>query len=336
MSWWLRVTRVRESRGVRMSIATALCAAAIAVCLVQAAPAVAVPHRHAGRPTRGVDVSAFQHHGVPINWRLLARRGIRFVAIKVSEGTYYTNPYYRGDARAAAAAGLAVMPYVFANPRRAGGAAQASFGVRVARYRRGRAILPLGVDLENDPYPVAGRQSDCYGVRPRQMVAWVAAFVTRTEALTGKPPIIYTTAAWWRECTDNTGRFRRDPLWVAAYDTPVPGVPSPWKQWTFWQYSNEARIAGVGVTDVDYFHPTAALPTLRGDITRHVTRRKRAHKRTPPHHAKPHPVAHPPRHAPLPKPPPKRPPAPPPSPPPAPQVRTWWVPPYAIPSQIRP
>jgi lysozyme len=312
-----------------MSIAAALCAAAIAVCLVRGAPAVAAPHRHAGGPARGLDVSAFQHHGKPINWRLLARRGIRFVAIKVSEGTYYTNTYYRTDARAAAAAGLAVMPYVFANPRRSGGAAQASFGVRVARYRRGRAILPLGVDLENDPYTVAGHPTDCYGLRPRQMVAWVAAFVARTQALTGKPPVIYTTAAWWRECTDNTGRFRRDPLWVAAYDTRVPGVPSPWKQWTFWQYSDQARITGVGLTDVDYFHPTAALPTLRGVVTRHATRRKRARKRTPPHHTAPHPVTVPPHHSP---PPPKRPPVPPHTP----QVRTWWVPPYAVLNQIRP
>jgi lysozyme len=330
-----------------MSIAAALCAAAIAVWLVQAAPAVAAPHRHAGGPARGLDVSAFQHDGGPINWRLLARRGIRFVAIKVSEGTYYTNPYYRADARAAGAAGLAVLPYVFANPRRSGGAAQASFGVRAARYR-GRAGL-LGVDLENDPYAVAGHPADCYGQPVRRMVAWVAAFVTKTEALTGKPPVIYTTAAWWRECTGNTGRFRRDPLWVAAYDTRVPGVPSPWKQWTFWQYSDEARIAGVGVTDVDYFHPTAALPTLRGVAARHPGRRKRAHKRTPAHHAKrhsshpPRPVARPPRpvthptrpvtHPPRPAP---RPPTPRPTPPPTPQVRTWWVPPYVAASQIRP
>lgn len=298
-----------------MSIAATLCVAAIAVWLVQAAPAVAVPHGRAFGPARGLDVSAFQHDGGRIHWRELARRGIRFVAIKVSEGTYYTNPYYRADARAAAAAGLAVLPYVFANPRRSGGAAQASFGVRVARYRRGRAGLPLGVDLENDPYAVAGHPADCYGLRVRRMVAWVAAFVARAQALTGKPPVIYTTQAWWRECTGNTGRFQRDPLWVAAYDTRVPGMPSPWKQWTFWQYSDDARIAGVGVTDVDYFHPSAALPTLRGVVAAPATRRRRAHQRTPPRHPTRHPVVHPPRRTP---------------PPPAPRVRVWWVPPYEV------
>ncbi len=297
-------------------------AAALAVWLLPAAQASAAVTRLPRGPVRGLDVSAFQHQGRPIDWRLLARHGIRFAAIKVSEGTYYTNPYYRTDARAASAAGLVVMPYVFANPRRSGGAAQARFGVRAAGYGRGRAALPVGVDLENDPYAATDHAGDCYGVRPRQMVAWIAAFTAQAVAMTGKPPIIYTTAAWWRECTGDTGRFRRDPLWVAAYDTRVPGVPSPWKRWTFWQYTDDARLAGVGITDVDYFHPTAALPSLTGQAAKHVNRR-RAHPAPHPR-AKPHPSAAPATPAPATPAPPK------------PEVRTWWVPPYLPGGAIRP
>ena len=77
--------------------------------------------QRAGAPIRGLDISAYQHAGSPIHWAKLATHGIRFVAIKASEGTYYLNPYYASDARAAAAAGLRVMPYVFANPGRSGG-----------------------------------------------------------------------------------------------------------------------------------------------------------------------------------------------------------------------
>jgi GH25 family lysozyme M1 (1,4-beta-N-acetylmuramidase) len=212
---------------------------------------------------RGVDVSAYQHAGRAIKWRLLARGGIRFVAIKVSEGTYYTNPYYASDARAAVAAGLSVVPYVFANPSRSPGAATARFGVAAARQARGGGRLPLEVDLENDPY-TAGHHGDCYGLGVRQMIAWIAAFIAQTVALTGKPPIIYTAAAWWRECTDGTARFRRDPLWLAAYGTTAPDVPSPWTQWTFWQYSNHTKVPGVGLADVDFYRSTAALPALRG------------------------------------------------------------------------
>lgn len=261
------------------------CAAAVAVSLVPAtgARASASP---AGSPVRGLDVSAFQHANGPINWRLLVRHGMRFVAIKVSEGTYYTNPYYVADARAASAAGLYVMPYVFASPRTSGGAAQARFGVAAARYSRGRARLPLVVDLENDPYASKDHTGDCYGLGAWRMIDWIGAFVSEATALTGKPPIIYTTAAWWRECTDRTARFRRDPLWVAAYHTSVPGVPWPWTRWTFWQYTNSGRLPGAGVADVDFYHPTAALPSLRYLPVRHATRRPR--RKSPPvqHHAK--------------------------------------------------
>ena len=124
-------------------------------------------HRcRATTPVLGLDVSTFQHANGPINWRLLARHGMRFVAIKVYEGTYYTNPYYATDARAAAAARLYVMPYVFANPRSSGGAAQARFGVAAGRYWRGRAKLPLVVDLKTTRTPARTTPGTATGSAP--------------------------------------------------------------------------------------------------------------------------------------------------------------------------
>ena len=65
-------------------------------------------------PVQGTDVSSLQ--GPSINWTDVAGAE-RFVAVKASEGNYYTNtPDYGDDVTAAAAAGLYVMPYVFANP----------------------------------------------------------------------------------------------------------------------------------------------------------------------------------------------------------------------------
>jgi lysozyme len=249
-------------------------AAVLAVLLVTATAVSAIASPLRSLTVRGLDVSAYQHAGRPINWRLLARDGIRFVAIKAAEGTYYTNPYFAADARDAAAAGLSVVPYVFANPHRARGAATARFAVAAARYARGAGRLPLELDLENDPYTATDRTGDCYGLSVPRMIAWVAAFIARAAALTGKPPIIYTTAAWWRECTGGTARFRRDPLWLAAYGTAAPGVPAPWKRWTFWQYNDDTRVPGVGLADVDFYQATPALPALR-----HTTRSRRAPRR---------------------------------------------------------
>ncbi len=98
-----------------------------------AGPQAAAAPMRAAYPVRGLDISSYQHTRKPIDWRMLARHGISFVAVKATEGTYYRNPYYRSDVRAAAAAGLVVMPYVFANPASAGGAPPAADGGGGAR-----------------------------------------------------------------------------------------------------------------------------------------------------------------------------------------------------------
>jgi lysozyme len=212
------------------------------------------------RSVRGLDVSSYQHGRRPIDWPLLARDGMSFVAVKVSEGTYYRNPYFRSDVRAAAAAGLAVMPYVFANPARAGGAATARYAVGVTGRLRGPVRRPLVVDLENDPYRA---KVNCYGLKVAAMIGWIAGFVGQARALTGQLPVIYTAADWWRECTGGTSQFAKDPLWLAAYGATRPGVPSAWGHWTFWQYSNIGRLPGIGPADLDYYQPTGDLPALR-------------------------------------------------------------------------
>jgi GH25 family lysozyme M1 (1,4-beta-N-acetylmuramidase) len=230
-----------------------------------------------GTAVRGLDISAYQHAGSAIDWDLLPGQGIRFVAIKASEGTYYVNPYYPSDAHAAAAAGLAVLPYVFASPNRAGGAATADYAVRTIGSGRGR--LPLVVDLENDPY---NRHADCYGLHVPATIAWIAAFTARAKALTKRYPVIYTTTAWWRECTGSTGQFRRDPLWLAAFDGTRPTVPTAWRDWTFWQYNDQGNLAGISGADLDYYQPTSDLPTLRPAPAHKAP--KPAHKAAKPAH----------------------------------------------------
>jgi len=245
---------------VTVPLAVLIGGVAVASSLAVVPSAGATVTEAAGGPVRGVDISSYQHAGAPIDWARLAAQGIRFVAIKASEGTYYLNPYYAADARAARAAGLLVMSYAFANPSRAGGAVTASYVAAAVGTRRGPGRLPLVVDLENDPYDQA---TDCYGLSVPAMIAWISSFTGRTRALTGRWPIIYTTADWWLECTGSTRRFPQDPLWLAAFGGTAPTVPAPWPSWTFWQYDNAGSLAGIGNTDLDYYQPTDGLPALR-------------------------------------------------------------------------
>lgn len=232
--------------------------AAVALSVAVAPGASAAAARAGQFPVRGVDISAYQHGGKPINWRQLAAEGIRFVGIKVTESTYYTNPFYKSDARAASAVGLAVLPYVFANPATANGTRTALFAVRAVRTPALRGRPPLVVDLENDPYR---KNRDCYGMPAGRMISWISRFTAAVRKLTDRWPIIYTTAAWWRECTSDTRGFPHDPLWLALYGR-APSVPAQWARWTFWQYSGGGHVPGVGRVDLDYFQPTGAFPGL--------------------------------------------------------------------------
>jgi GH25 family lysozyme M1 (1,4-beta-N-acetylmuramidase) len=205
----------------------------------------------------GIDVAAFQHPGgASINWAAVAAAGYKFAAVKATEGNYYVNPWAATDLAAAKKAGLYVAPYHFAIPNAGGGAAQAGYAVRYARYAPGAKMMPLMLDIEYDPYAGSDGTNECYGLSHGAMTAWLAAFVKTVRSLTGQFPVIYTTADWWDTCTGASTAFSADPMWVAAYGFTSPPMPAGWRAWTFWQYTSGGTVPGVGSrgsTDLDVF-----------------------------------------------------------------------------------
>jgi GH25 family lysozyme M1 (1,4-beta-N-acetylmuramidase) len=239
-----------------------------------------------GPVLHGLDISAYQHHGtVPINWDRVRHSSMRFAAIKVAEGTYYVNPFYAADARAALRAGLLVAPYTFANPHVSGGASQADYAVRRARYHWTGRMLPLEVDLEPNPYTRLEHVGVCYGLDHRQMVSWIESFAARTRDLTGTRPLIYTTASWWQRCTGNSRALSINPLWVAAYGTPAPQMPAGWPNWTVWQYRSSGQVAGIGDgSGIDLDYGTRSLLHLLRPHPHHTRPRLRRHRERPRRH----------------------------------------------------
>jgi GH25 family lysozyme M1 (1,4-beta-N-acetylmuramidase) len=210
----------------------------------------------------GVDVADYQHpHGAAINWTQVASAGYRFAFIKDTEGNYYVNPYYASDLVQAQSAGLYATGYHFAIPNVSDGVTQADYAVSHADYVADGQMLPLALDIEYDPYTSEDQTNECYGLSPAQMVAWITAFDGEVQRLTGKAPIIYTTAGWWDMCTAASTAFGANPLWVAAYGFSSPPLPAGWANWTFWQYTSNATVPGItGTVDADYSNgPLAAL-----------------------------------------------------------------------------
>jgi len=220
----------------------------------------------AASTVQGIDVSSAQHlDGNTINWSDVAGAGYRFAFIKVSEGSYYANPYYSADSQQAQGAGLFVAPYAFAIPNYSGGALQADYALDNADYAPNGHLLPPVLDIEYDPYDTEDGTNSCYGLTHAQMVAWITAFTAEIQRRTGQHPGIYTTADWWQTCTGDSTAFTADPLWIASITTSGPTLPTGWGNWIYWQYTCSATVPGVTTpasksctgTDASYLSSTA-------------------------------------------------------------------------------
>ena len=266
-----RLRRRSGIAGTTLIIVAGLAVAVAARTAVQEPAALAAVTQPS---VQGTDVSSV--NGSSISWAGVAGSE-RFVAVKATEGNYYFDPDYKADVTEAAAAGLYVMPYVFANPYgwngsnansgNGSGEVQADYAwnqeiskVTAPAYASSALMLPVAVDLEPDPYVNKEKNSNqCYGLSQSAMVAWIQSFIGEATKDTGKTPVIYTTTSWWNSCTGDSTAFSADPLWIASYGVSVPSIPSAWSNLTFWQYSENGNVSGIsGAADLDSLGPIQA------------------------------------------------------------------------------
>jgi GH25 family lysozyme M1 (1,4-beta-N-acetylmuramidase) len=226
-----------------------------------AAPAATTPPPScaSGAMPQGVDVSAFQG---AVNWTQVAGNGCKFAFIKATEGNYYSatiapsgvqpNTYYPSNVKGAKAASRYVSSYHFANPHVSSGINQADFFLGNSIHTADGQTLPPTLDIEPDPYST----DPCYGLTQSQMVSWISAFNGEVQRVTGQVPIIYTTANWWKTCTNNSTAFNSSQLWIASPGASSPTLPTAWpnSNWMFWQYTSSGSVPGItGNVDLDYF-----------------------------------------------------------------------------------
>jgi lysozyme len=226
----------------------------------------------------GIDVS---HDQGTIDWITVAGSGISFAFAKATEGTGFTDPQFATNWSGMKAAGVFRGAYHFFHPAMDAATQATRFHAALAFANGGSSTLnpgdlPAVIDLEwvKDAMPA-----------PAQYAADVLTFLEVIEAATGRPPIIYTTAAFWDEFVSPSASpapvdvmnkfpsafgeaFSRYPLWVAEYGVAAPKLPTGWQQYTFWQNSEQGHTAGIGTpVDLDVFNGTLAeLQVLAGQV----------------------------------------------------------------------
>ena len=176
-------------------------------------------------PIWGVDVSEYQGS---IDWHILSDEGIRFAFIKATEGSSYQDPAFAANWQGSADAGVPAGAYhFFSFESPASTQAQNLFSALQSRPD----MLPPVVDIElYGKFKQTPPQADA--VREQLQI-----LLTAIEEQYGQTPILYTTQRTYRLYLQ-TG-FEQYPLWMREV---YWGAPS--QNWTFWQYSDVAKLSG--------------------------------------------------------------------------------------------
>ena len=189
----------------------------------------------------GIDIS---HHQGRIDWNRVAQSSaesvfpIRFVMMKATEGSSFTDSSYADNILGARKAGFVCGSYHFYDPWTSP-ERQAEHFIRTANIIKGD-MAPI-IDVER-----AGRSS---GDLQRELLVFIKAL----EAHYGVKPIIYASAKFRRRHLNNAA-FDAYPFWVAHYYVVRPETSKPW---VMWQFTDHASVEGIsGYTDFNVFKGT--------------------------------------------------------------------------------
>ncbi len=193
----------------------------------------------------GIDVSHYQNDKGEINWTKVNNSGNIFSFVKATGGTGFVDDYFDDNMQNGSDVGMLMGIYHFAWPHLYDAEAEAKhFNGTASEYLQPGYLRPA-LDLEKGGE--LGKE---------KLTNWVHTWMKYVENETGIQPLLYTRPSFAEEnLTDSIGIYD---LWLAhwTYDPESPpDIPSQWKDWDFWQYSDTGSTAGiVGDVDLDVFN----------------------------------------------------------------------------------
>jgi lysozyme len=197
-------------------------------------------------PVQGIDVS--RHQG-DIDWAAVRGAGISFAYLKTTEGGDFADAKFLDNWHEAAAAGVRRGAYHFMYWCRRADQQALFFMVNVPNDPD---ALPPVLDLEWNP------DSPSCGVElpPERALPMIRTLLAAMEARTGKRPIIYTDANFYRDILAG-GALKDYQFWLRSTRSPPEQVYLG-QPWTFWQFTATGRVPGIlGDVDRNVFNGTA-------------------------------------------------------------------------------
>ena len=192
----------------------------------------------------GIDLSS--HNGT-VDFKKVAAAGVKYVWIKITEGSTHQNPGFQKKFDDAREAGLIVGAYHFGRPDTYHGLPK-DWENEATNF-----LLQLekaGIEY-GDLFPVLDvekgmKTDDNYNCR------WCLNWLERVGAETNTRPLIYTARwAWQMYIMKAKKELQEDiasyPVWLASYNSGVEPKRKTtlWDTWDVWQWSGSGTVPGV-------------------------------------------------------------------------------------------
>jgi len=188
-----------------------------------------------GYAVHGIDVS---HHQSRIDWDTVAEESIDFVFVKATEGATFQDSIFCDNWDDIRQAGIHRGAYHFFLPH-IPSELQAQHYIDRVEMKEGD--LPPVLDIET-----------ATNISKQEMVNRIRIWLEIVEHHYDIRPIIYTNLKFHKKYI--AGEFDDYPLWIARYSPNKPSLNFG-HSWTFWQYGNRGRVAGIeGDVDLNVFY----------------------------------------------------------------------------------
>jgi len=208
----------------------------------------------------GIDVS---HYQGKLDWKKIHGTGVRFVYAKATQGKQYFDREFAGNWTALGTLAQHDAPvlrgaYHFMSAVDAPEEQAANYLAKVGALTE-RDLAPC-LDVEWD-FLIKNRKvvKDSKGKNidqwhahdAKEIVRRIKTWLAIVEKSTGKKPLIYTNASWWKEHIGNNLELKDYKLWIADYTSASlneekPRVPPDFK-WVMWQLTDKGTISNIGL-----------------------------------------------------------------------------------------
>lgn len=212
-------------------------------------------------PIQGIDIS---HYQSMVDWNEVAEQDIHFAFVKATEGATLNDSLFCYNWGEMQRVGIKRGAYHFYRPT-------------TPALEQANNFSRL-VDMEYGDMPPVLDVEVLDGVSKTILINGIRTWLYQIEIRYNVKPIIYTNLKFYNRIL--AGHFDDYPIWIARYSYREPTLASG-RDWHFWQYGNQGRIAGIrGDVDFNVFNGSfteleglclAPNPVILSESTRQIS-----------------------------------------------------------------